>query len=91
VTAVGAFWVDARYSFYGSPRSRKVGNVTGGGFTHEYSAPSAGPPPRYVCELTPEHVYAVAPGSPVAQPGGRSREEAKPDEDHDLQAAGWAL
>jgi hypothetical protein len=27
--------------------------VADGGFTHEYSAPSAGPPPLYVYEFTP--------------------------------------
>ena len=27
--------------------------VSDGGFTHEYSAPSAGPPPWYVYEFTP--------------------------------------
>jgi hypothetical protein len=43
--------------------------VEGGGFTHEYSAPSAGPPPWYVYEFVPEDVYAVA----TKQPGGATR------------------
>ena len=43
--------------------------VAGGGFTHEYSAPSAGPPPWYVYEFTPEDAYAV--GS--KEPGGATR------------------
>ena len=34
--------------------------VADGGFTHEFSAPSAGPPPWYVYEFTPEDAYAVA-------------------------------
>ena len=43
--------------------------VADGGFTHEYVAPSAGPPPWYVYELTLEHVYAVA----TKEPGGATR------------------
>jgi hypothetical protein len=43
--------------------------VEGGGFTHEYSAPSAGPPPWYVYEFVPEDVYAVA----TKEPGGATR------------------
>lgn len=43
--------------------------VVDGGFTHEYSAPSAGPPPWYVYELTIEDVYAVA----TKEPGGATR------------------
>ncbi len=43
--------------------------VAEGGFTHEYSAPSAGPPPWYVYEFTPEEVYAVA----TREPGGATR------------------
>ncbi len=117
MTAVGAFWVDGRYYFCGSPRSRKIRNierdqrcalgvairgydvaiegraarvvddrrlqhvaeafaaggwaptVADGGLTHEYSAPSAGPPPWYVYELTPEAVFAVA----TEAPGGATR------------------
>ncbi len=117
LTGVGAFWVDGRFYFCGSPQSRKIRNVerdarcafaaavhgydvtlegravrvtdeaalqrlaavfagggwapTGadGGFTHEFSAPSAGPPPWYVYEFTPEDVYAVA----IREPGGATR------------------
>ncbi len=43
--------------------------VADGGFTHEFSAPSAGPPPWYVYEFTPESVYAVA----TKEPGGATR------------------
>jgi hypothetical protein len=43
--------------------------VAGGGFTHEYSAPSAGPPPWYVYEFVPEHADAVA----TKEPGGATR------------------
>jgi len=43
--------------------------VTGGGFTHDYSAPSAGPPPWYVYEFLPEDVFAVA----TREPGGATR------------------
>jgi hypothetical protein len=43
--------------------------VADGGFTYEYSAPSAGPPPWYVYEFTPENVYAVA----TKEPGGATR------------------
>lgn len=43
--------------------------VAEGGFTHEYSAPSAGPPPWYVYEFTPEAAYAVA----TKEPGGATR------------------
>ncbi len=117
MTAVGAFWVDGRYYFCGSPRSRKIKNierdprcafgiaihgydvalegravrvaddarlprlaevfaeggwaptVADGGFTHEYSAPSAGPPPWYVYEFTSEDVFALA----TQEPGGATR------------------
>jgi hypothetical protein len=117
MTAVGAFWVDGRYYFCGSPRSRKIRNIerdprcafgvatqgydvalegqavritddallqplakvfaTGGwaptvadgGFTHQFSAPSAGPPPWYVYEFLPEDAYAVA----TMEPGGATR------------------
>jgi hypothetical protein len=34
--------------------------VAGGGFTHEFSAPSAGPPPWYVYKFTPDDAYALA-------------------------------
>ena len=40
-----------------------------GGFTHEFSAPSAGPPPWYVYEFTPEDAYAVM----TKAPGGATR------------------
>jgi hypothetical protein len=43
--------------------------VAGGGFTHDYSAPSAGPPPWYVYEFMPEDTYAVA----TKEPGGATR------------------
>jgi hypothetical protein len=43
--------------------------VADGGFTHEFSAPSAGPPPWYVYEMTLENVYAVA----TKEPGGATR------------------
>jgi Pyridoxamine 5'-phosphate oxidase len=44
-------------------------SVAGGGFTHEYSAPSAGPPPWYVYEFWPENAYAVA----TEEPGDATR------------------
>jgi hypothetical protein len=117
MTGVGAFWVEGRYYFCGSPRSRKIRNierdprcafgvalhgydvslegravrvtdeskleqlaqvfaeggwapaVADGGFVHEFSAPSAGPPPWYVYEFTPEDAYAVA----TKEPGGATR------------------
>ena len=34
--------------------------VADGGFTHEYSAPGAGPPPWFVYEFMAEDAYAVA-------------------------------
>lgn len=43
--------------------------VADGGFTHEYSAPSAGPPPWYLYEMTLENVYAIA----TNEPGGATR------------------
>jgi hypothetical protein len=43
--------------------------VADGGFTHEFSAPSAGPPPWYVYEFTPEDAYAVM----TTEPGGATR------------------
>jgi Pyridoxamine 5'-phosphate oxidase len=43
--------------------------VADGGFTHEYSAPSAGPPPWYVYEFVPQDAYAVA----TKEPGGATR------------------
>lgn len=38
-------------------------------FTHEFSAPSAGPPPWFLYEFTPEDVYAVG----TKEPGGATR------------------
>jgi len=52
--------------------------VADGGFTHDYSAPSAGPPPWYVYEFLPEDAYAVA----TEEPGG-----APPDGPSDHHAA----
>jgi hypothetical protein len=43
--------------------------VAEGGFTHEFSAPSAGPPPWHVYEFTPEDAYAVM----TTAPGGATR------------------
>jgi hypothetical protein len=43
--------------------------VADGGFTHDYSAPSAGPPPWYVYAFTPEDAYAVM----TTEPGGATR------------------
>jgi Pyridoxamine 5'-phosphate oxidase len=43
--------------------------VADGGFTHEFSAPSAGPPPWFVYAFTPEVVYAVM----TKEPGGATR------------------
>ncbi len=43
--------------------------VADGGFTHEYNAPSAGPPPWHVYEFVFERAYAVA----SEPPGGATR------------------
>jgi general stress protein 26 len=43
--------------------------VKDGAFTHEYSAPSAGPPPWYLYELTPTTVFGVL----TEEPGGATR------------------
>ncbi len=43
--------------------------VADGGFTHEFSAPSAGPPPWFVYEFTPQDVYGVM----TVEPGGATR------------------
>ena len=43
--------------------------VRDGAFWHEYSAPSAGPPPWDVYEITPATIYAVA----SAEPHGATR------------------
>jgi hypothetical protein len=50
------------YSDWGS-------QVRDGAFWHEYSAPSAGPPPWDVWEITPTTIYAVA----TAEPHGATR------------------
>lgn len=43
--------------------------VRDGAFYHEFSAPSAGPPPWYVYEFTPKTVFGVA----TAEPYGATR------------------
>jgi hypothetical protein len=43
--------------------------VADGGFAHEYSAPSAGPPPWHVYEFVPEDAFVVA----TKDPGGATR------------------
>jgi hypothetical protein len=43
--------------------------VADGGFTHDYSAPSAGPPPWFVYEFVPESAVAVL----TREPGGATR------------------
>ena len=43
--------------------------VRNGAFYHEYSAPSAGPPPWEVYEFTPKTIFAVA----TAEPHGATR------------------
>jgi nitroimidazol reductase NimA-like FMN-containing flavoprotein (pyridoxamine 5'-phosphate oxidase superfamily) len=43
--------------------------VKSGAFYHEYSAPSAGPPPWYLYELAPQTVYGFA----TAEPHGATR------------------
>ncbi len=40
--------------------------VADGGFTHQFRAPSAGPPPWYVYQFTPQDAYAVM----TTEPGG---------------------
>jgi hypothetical protein len=54
----------ARYAEGGWPAT-----VEDGAFTHEYSAPSAGPPPWYLYALTPATVYGVM----SEAPGGATR------------------
>ena len=44
-------------------------NVHDGAFYHEFSAPSAGPPPWYVYEFTPKTVFGLA----TAEPYGATR------------------
>ena len=53
-----------RYADEGWPAT-----VEDGAFTHEYSAPSAGPPPWYLYEVTPTTVFGVI----GAEPGGATR------------------
>jgi len=48
--------------------------VRDGAFHHEYSAPSAGPPPWYVYEFTPETVFGFA----TAEPYGATRWRFEP-------------
>jgi hypothetical protein len=43
--------------------------VRDGAFHHEFSAPSAGPPPWYLYEFTPATVYGFA----TAEPFGATR------------------
>jgi Pyridoxamine 5'-phosphate oxidase len=43
--------------------------VADGGFTHQFSAPSAGPPPWFVYQFTTDDAYAVK----TKQPGGATR------------------
>ena len=43
--------------------------VEDGAFTYDYSAPSAGPPPWYLYELTPKTVFGVL----SEEPGGATR------------------
>ena len=43
--------------------------VKDGAFTYEYSAPSAGPPPWHLYEVTPRTVFGVL----SAEPGGATR------------------
>jgi nitroimidazol reductase NimA-like FMN-containing flavoprotein (pyridoxamine 5'-phosphate oxidase superfamily) len=43
--------------------------VRGGAFYHDFSAPSAGPPPWYVYEITPKTIYGFA----TAEPFGATR------------------
>jgi hypothetical protein len=42
---------------------------TGRALTAEYSAPSAGPPPWFVCRITPRSATALA----IPEPGGATR------------------
>ena len=53
-----------RYADQGWPA-----RVENGAFTYDYSAPSAGPPPWYVYEITPTTVYGVL----GTEPGGATR------------------
>lgn len=50
--------------------------VREGAFYHEYSAPSAGPPPWYLYEFTPETVFGVATAEPYGATRWRVQREA---------------
>jgi hypothetical protein len=56
--------VARRYNDVGWPA-----RVEDGAFTHDYSAPSAGPPPWWVYEIRPRTVFGVLSG----EPGGAMR------------------
>ena len=56
--------VAKRYNDVGWPA-----RVEDGAFTHDYSAPSAGPPPWYLYEIRPQTVYGVL----SEEPGGAMR------------------
>lgn len=43
--------------------------VENGAFTYDYSAPSAGPPPWFLYEVTPAQIFGVL----AAEPGGATR------------------
>ena len=60
-----------RYADQGWPAT-----VKDGAFTHEYSAPSAGPPPWYVYEITPTTVYGVLGADRAAPLAGGSDDPA---------------
>ena len=53
----------------GTPTEGWPATVKDGSFTHEYSAPSAGPPPWDLYELAPRTVFGVM----SAEPGGATR------------------
>lgn len=50
--------------------------VRDGAFHHEYSAPSAGPPPWYLYEFTPDTVFGVATAEPYGATRWRVQREA---------------
>jgi len=54
----------ARYAESGWPA-----RVENGAFTYDYSAPSAGPPPWNLYEITPTTIFGVM----AAEPGGATR------------------
>ena len=57
-------WIARRYGEQGWPAT-----VKDGAFTHDFSAPSAGPPPWYLYAVTPTTVFAVL----ATEPGGATR------------------